>query len=278
MSTQKNENNQQEKQKKPGNLKDEKVDIPRPGKKDQKEKTTKTKPSKEDGKGKKKKGCFNCRNCGCSCLAVLLIVILVPLYAVAASGAVNIPLLTPLVYGDDPLPREEVKAADISEDVIGKKIEKAVKNNSKTISLSEEELTGFLKSQGAFPNVNISITEENLEFYGNVQNGPYDVILTTQQTPTIENGQLDVDFDKVRIGKLNLPLLIVNPIAQNALSKYQDQLGQQLKNIEKIELEKDKALITANWQKMAKEQLEKEQKDKQPPPTEKEVPQKIQGL
>lgn len=264
-----------EKQKKPGNLKDEKVDVPRPGKEEKKSETKKAKVAKKK-EPKKKKGCFNCRNCGCSCLVVLAILLSIPLYVLAASGAMNIPLLSPLVYSSDPQPREQVKAANVSDSMIGEKIKEAVKNNSQTISLTEEEVTGLLKEQSGVSKINVSISEEDIEFYGSLENDSYDVILTIQQVPQIKEGELDVDFNKVKVGHLGLPLIIVDPIVGGGLKEYQKKASETLKNIEKIELKNDKVLITADWQKMAEEQMKEQMKEKQP--SQEEVPQKIQEL
>ncbi len=135
-----------------------------------KEQPKKAKGNKEEEELKIKKPVNEDRRklkcCCLGCLIIIIVSLFLISYSVSASGLVNVPLLSPIFFGDGPEPTREVEPESNAENVIEQRIAKSIIGGSNRLALTEEELTGLITEENVLEEGNIMIEDNQLEIFG----------------------------------------------------------------------------------------------------------------
>lgn len=200
--------------------------------------------------------------CTC-CLLELLILIFIfgsPVYILAKTGIVNIPVISPLVYNPPQLVRtltfKSGEEGKLSVGIQQKLLLMAVsQKQEKTLVLTEKELTALLRQQvnkllaqgtGAglplqlqIENSQILITPTGLQVFLQTKQ-PLSLAVTLNARLLFENGKLGLSPEKLKIGDWTAPQIAVDWLWQKYLGKQIFSLQQimgklPIKNIELTE-------------------------------------------
>lgn len=173
------------------------------------------------------------------CLLIVLAVIFVLVsaaVALAKTGLVDVPVFSKIFY-KTPAPQrvvtvtpEEIANFNLNatkklENEVKPRISPGVTGQKIEVSLefTEKELTAFLRSletNGESPLLNsqISITPESLEIFGEI-NKSTKTYITIGLKPEIQDGNLKITIQKIRIGTLPIPAVFGNFLVEKFLSE-----------------------------------------------------------
>jgi hypothetical protein len=120
----------------------------------------------------------------------------------------------------------------ISPGVTGQKIEVS-------LEFTEKELTAFLRSlemngESPLSNSQIGITPESLEIFGEI-NKPNKTYLTIRLKPEIQNNNLKITIQKIKIGTLPIPAIFGNFLVDKFLSDQLHKAEEEISKVGKLE-------------------------------------------
>ncbi len=209
---------------------------------------------------KKKRGKFF----GCCFLKFFIIVLILAasIALLAKTGLFDIPVFSKIFY-QAPAPEREVAANTAEEksfeNLLAQKLDQELRSGKNlaaggeipvTLEFTEEELTGFLKTAETgedypFTEAQISITPQAIEIFGQLKEFNQ-TFLTVALRPEIKNGELEIIFQKIRIGNLSLPPAIGNFLTDKLLKDQLDSVKKLISengNLENIELTEGKIIF-----------------------------------
>lgn len=202
------------------------------------------KPVKQKKKSRFKFCCF-------SCLIVFIIGLLLALYVISASGLVNVPGLSSLVFTNEPEPTREVEPETKIEQVMEEKIYNSIVGGSNRLALTEQELTGLLAQDKNMEKANIAIEDEQIEIFAKVNQKGFDnLYITLVISPEIKENQLKLGIKKTKIGKLPLPAFIANYIVNLVLANYQVASHSSFQYIDQLSLVDHNLVIKGDLEKL----------------------------
>lgn len=175
-----------------------------------------------------KKGCFSFRNCCLSLVALFLVVILFISFTIAASGLVQIPLLTKLLY-KDPTPTRYV-SHNLAKADVQKKVQDIIDYGEKDnleIELSEQEMTalvqgsGFNQNSTKVENGQIVIEPGYLEYFGQIPTtGNNQPAFLVRFQPQFVAGKMKPKVIYFKIGRVIVPNFLINLMMGNLGSEF----------------------------------------------------------
>lgn len=158
----------------------------------------------------KRRSCFSCGNCAIVLVLGLILLVIGILAAVAATGVIRIPLLSPLVYQTPPGPTRVVEPTGPAD--AGVLIQEKLKNpailKSRTVGFTEGELTQLLRDPGSDGEVflkqgQVAVDAGQAEIYGQItiMNNP--LVVRVELEPTTSNQSLAVT--ELALGRVTIP-------------------------------------------------------------------------
>jgi len=204
---------------------------------------------KEPKKIVKEKKFSGCKFCCLSLVVVFILLVSFILAILARTGLYDIPVFSSIFYKTPKPTREvlvELQNIKSLESILNKRLEEQImrqvspfeiiggtipdKDISLDLVLSEEELTGFLRSyqdqtkEAGFDikNPQIVVTEEEVEFFTEVIK-PKKTYLTVAFRPEINDRDIDFEITRLRLGNLSLPGFLLDFITKNYLESKIDE-------------------------------------------------------
>ena len=167
---------------------------------------------------KKRRGCalFSCGGCLSVLVLLILAVVVTGASAVAASGALEIPVLSTLFYKSDPLPKRSVEPDRTA------KLETLLSSVSKTgsLALTESQITALLQQPSTSGQLilkqgQLAINTAEAELYGQIIPPMVDhpVIVRAYLAPS---GSGQVQLTKLVVGYIAVPLRFARTVVRLA--------------------------------------------------------------
>lgn len=191
----------------------------------------------DDSKNKKVKNCL---------LLILILFVLCALFvasALAKSGLVNIPILSPLLFKE---PVELVKPDLSAKESISKKLKEIEKKVDKEIELplTQEEILGLVISASEKSNIPIQrlqivIYKDKVEAWGKWNN----VWLRGSFLPLAVGEKVQFEVKQIQIGSLTVPYLFTDKVLGLVITKTKIPLSYEIKGIRSLELGEGRVII-----------------------------------
>lgn len=167
-------------------------------------------------------------------LLIFLFVLLIGIgFVIAESGITNLPLLSSLYRGPQPVrmvqPIADMKASDVF-GIIVSRAQSQVLSGAKPpyhATVSEEELTSALNDalqrtlvsrHLASQDLQIVLTPDMAEISGTVSSNSASYHVLVQGTPSIKDGRLTLDIARAYLGDLSLPPDLLRRLVEGVLS------------------------------------------------------------
>jgi len=195
---------------------------------------------------KKIRGCFSC---GVIFAVVMIVIFFWGLWVVAATGLVEIPLMTRFAF-TSPQPSHTVEIVSTSPEswiergVLNQVMDKLTSsiepfNSEISLTVPEGILTNLLRSSSVLiedENVaiapgegQVAVVDEELEIFVPIKNT--ETAITLALVPSIENDELDLSVESLYIGSLHIPNFIVKYLVNSALELGTDKISESIDNL-----------------------------------------------
>ena len=195
---------------------------------------------------KKTRGCFSC---GVIFAVVMIVIFFWGLWVVAATGLVEIPLMTRFAF-TPPQPSHTVEIVSASPEAwierevlnqVSYRLTSSIKPFDSEVSLTVPEgiLTNLLRSSSVLiedENVaiapgegQVAVVDEELEIFVPIKNT--ETAITLALVPSIENDELSILVESLYIGSLHIPKFIVKYLVNSALELGTDKISESIDNL-----------------------------------------------
>lgn len=164
-------------------------------------------------KAKRRPGCFSCGGC-LGLIGILLFAVVIGVAGlVAASGIVRVPLLSAMLYKEDPQPRRVVEPATATSFATLF----AQVGTGGALTLTEAQLTAALReptSAGQVPlkRGQLAIDRNSVELYGQVTTGEFGEPVIVRVEGTMVNDTV-IEATSVKVGYVDVPLQLAKFLA-----------------------------------------------------------------